>query len=434
MKTDPESNPRLVIEKIVYPGRRLARVDGQVYFTDEGLPGETVDIEILRTHASFIEARTTAVLVPSPLRVAPRCGHYRVCGAYQTMPYPEQLAVKQAQLLEMVKAGGISIPSAPEIIPSPTVWGYRNRIRFSLVRRDQKASLAYHEPGSRESRLEIGGCFLATESAGALAEAVRDAVHPRDTKNLDGIEIRESLEERAALLNLFWKKRRSVGEIDAILSAVRTRFSLTGVVSWTPERNGRTTETLEWGRGSIREKVGPTILEFGPGSFFQVNGAILPRVIEDLAAAAGLRGTETVADIYGGVGTFGLALAEKAQRVHIVESFPANIRFLQANVATNDFQNISICEGTAEEWMPLLAGRGLDLAIVDPPRKGLAREVIRALLENPIAKILYLSCNPTTLIRDLGLLGERYRVENLRLYDFFPQTPHIETLAVLIRR
>jgi 23S rRNA (uracil-5-)-methyltransferase RumA len=434
MKTVPEPRPRLVIEKIVYPGRRLARADGQVYFTDEGLPGETVEIEILRTQASFIEARTTAVLVPSPFRVAPRCGHYRICGAYQTMPYPEQLAAKRAQFLEMVKGAALSIPHEPEIIPSPSVWGYRNRVRFSLVRRDQKASLAYHEPGSRESHVEIGGCFLATESAGALADAVRDAVNERDMENLGGIEIRESLEEKAALLNIFWKKRRNVGEIDAILSAVRTRFSLAGIVSWTPERGGRTAETLEWGRGSLREKVGRTILEFGSGSFFQVNGAILPRVIEDFVLAGGLSGTETVADIYGGVGTFGLALAEKAKRVHVVESFPANIRFLQANIVSNNFHNVSICEGTAEEWMPLLAGRGLDLAIVDPPRKGLAPEVVRALRENPIAKILYLSCNPTTLVRDLGRLGGRYRVENLRLYDFFPQTPHIETLAVLIPR
>jgi len=429
-----ERPPRLRIEKIVYPGRSLGRRESRVYFTDEGLPGETVEIEILKEHASFIEARTTAVPVPSPLRIPARCGHYRTCGVYQTLPYDAQLDLKKNQLREICRTAELSVPDEIDIVPSPAIWRYRNKVRFSLARRKREFFLAYNEPGSRTEFVEAGGCFLAGDRACATADEVLDVVRVNSISNLAEIEIREGRPDGDSLLNLFWKAPRKVRDIDPVLSSVGTRSGAAGIVSWTAGRGRRITETPEWGRSSIRTRIGDLEYEIGAGSFFQVNESILPRVLADMAEAASFQGTETIADIYGGVGTFGLALAGRVKRVHIVESAPEAVPYLNANIARNRMSNVTVCEGTAEEWMAELAGRGLDLAIVDPPRKGLDPAVIQALIAHRVDKVIYLSCNPTTLVRDLALLGRIYTIKSFRAYDFFPQTPHIETLAVLNRR
>jgi len=422
---------RLKIEKIVYPGRRLARKDGRVFFTDDGLPGETIEAEILKERPSFVEARTTAILLPSPRRVPARCGHYLACGSYQCLPYADQLDLKKAQFQEIFRGLEPDLTDGIEIVPSPLEWHYRNKIRFSLRGSGPEAFLAYHEPGSREAFVPTDGCYLATERSCAAAAAVRDAVRERGGSDLAEIEIRESRSENQILVNLYWRTRRSEEDVRAILAALRPRFPPVGAVSWTARRDGQMADFREDGSDTLLERVGEIVFEVGAGSFFQVNGAILPQVLEAVAAAADLRGTETVADVYGGVGTFGLTLGRKAGRVHIVESLPDNIRRLKGNIVRNGLDNVEVCAGRGEDWMADLAGRGLDVVILDPPRKGLAPEVIAALKGHPVGKIIYLSCNPTTLARDIGLLGGSYRSSCLRMFDFFPQTPHIETLAVL---
>ncbi|MCX6566411.1 MAG: class I SAM-dependent RNA methyltransferase [Candidatus Aminicenantes bacterium] len=431
----PESgrSVRLSIEKIVYPGRRLARLDGRVFFTDDGLPGETVEAEILKERSSFVEARTTAILTPSPRRIPARCGHFLACGSYQGLPYADQLDLKKAQFREMFRAPGLALPVEIEIVSSPLEWHYRNKIRFSLRGSGPETFLAYHVPGSHDAFLPTNNrCFLATDQACAIAGAVLATVRECGTPDLGEIEVRESRSEGIFLLNLFWRTRRSKECLDAILAALPPRFPLSGIVSWTPQKGRRAAELLEWGSDSIAERAGETVYEIGAGSFFQINGAILPLVLDAIVAAAGLRGTETVADVYGGVGTFGLALSKSAGRVFVVESFPDNIRRLRSNISKNGLGNVEVCPGPGEEWMTDLAGRGLDLVVLDPPRKGLAPEVVQALNEHSVGKILYLSCNPATLARDIVLLGRKYSPAMVQLFDFFPQTPHIETLAVLV--
>ena len=431
----PESGRpvRLSIEKIVYPGRRLARLEGRVFFANEGLPGETVEAEILREHSSFVEARTTAILTPSPRRIPVRCGHYLACGSYQGLPYADQLELKKAQFREMFREPGPALPAELEIVASPREWHYRNKIRFSLRGSGPETFLAYHAPGSREAFLPTDGrCFLATDHSCAIAGAVLTAVRERGIPDLGEIEVRESRSEGNFLLNLFWRTRRSEAALAAIVPALSPRFPVSGIVSWTPGRGGRSVAFTEWGADALTERTGEMVYEIGAGSFFQINGAILPLVLDAVIAAAGLQGTEIVADVYGGVGTFGLALANSAGRVFVVESSPDNIRRLKSNIAGNGLDNVEVCRAPAENWMTDLAGRGLDLVMLDPPRKGLAPEVVRALNDRPVGKILYLSCNPATLVRDLGLLGPTYSPASVRLFDFFPQTPHIETLAVLV--
>jgi len=423
---------RLSIEKIVYPGRRLARSEGRVFFTDEGLTGETVQAEVVAERSSFVEARTTAVLEASPSRLPARCGHYLACGSYQPLPYPGQLELKKAQAGELFGKACPDLIAGVEIVPSPREWRYRNKIRFSLFGSGSDAHLAYHAPGSREAFVAADeGCFLASEKAAETAGAVLEVVRRTGTADLAEIEIRESAAEASVLLNLFWKSASESSLERKISEDVRNQRPLAGIVSWVPGKKGAFSPRLVWGAEAFRERMDETEVEIGAGSFFQVNLAILPAVIEAIAAAAGLSGRETVADVYGGVGTFGITLAKKSRRVFIVESFPDNLRRLKTNIVRNGLDNVEICPGLSEHWMEEISSRGLDVVILDPPRKGLDPRVVRALVEHPAGKIIYLSCNPSTLARDIGLLKARYTPLSLRLFDFFPQTPHIETLAVL---
>jgi tRNA/tmRNA/rRNA uracil-C5-methylase (TrmA/RlmC/RlmD family) len=161
---------------------------------------------------------------------------------------------------------------------------------------------------------------------------------------------------------------------------------------------------------------------------------MLERALRDIGDFAAAAGGGRLADLYCGIGTFGIALADRFREVAGVESEPDNISLLKANIEANRIPNFRIHEGRSEEWTDLILEKGVDLAVVDPPRKGLEPAVVRSLCARPPAALAYLSCNPATLVRDLRGLLDRFRVTSIRGYDFFPQTPHIETLVGLVRR
>ncbi len=157
-------------------------------------------------------------------------------------------------------------------------------------------------------------------------------------------------------------------------------------------------------------------------------------MFEDVAAAAGGTADAVIADLYCGLGTFGMVLAKRSREVFGVEPEAGNVAFLKKNLALNGIGNFAVCEGTAEEWLPEILDREPAIVILDPPRRGVDPAIVRQLVEEAVPRLLYLSCNPTTLARDLKGLLAAYDVADVRVYDFFPHTPHIETLAVLERR
>jgi 23S rRNA (uracil1939-C5)-methyltransferase len=424
---------RLAIEKLVYPGRSLAVLDGRVVFADEGLPGETVEAEPAGERGNYLEAKTTRVLTASPARVAPRCAHYRACSLYQTLDYPAQIEVKRGQLAEIL-AGAAPVPASGfDLIPSPDVWGYRNKVRFGLRRDGGDVRLAYNAPGSRDELVPVDDCRLVARPVMDILQAALDVIRGGDFRTLSEIEARQAEGGREILINLFWSGAPAPGDIDGLVAGLSSRAPLVGIVS--QRRRGRGwSETTEWGRGWIEDRAAGTAFLVGARSFFQVNVPLLGRVIADIRAAAAFTGAERLADLYCGVGTFGLALAGAVREVHGVESDPANIDFLRRNIERSRVRSFKMYEGTAEEWAgPLLAAK-TDAAVFDPPRKGLGPEIVQALLAAPPARLFYLSCNPTTLARDVKALAPAFGVALVRGYDFFPHTPHIETLAVLEKK
>lgn len=422
------------IEKVVYPGRRLVRKDdGKVIFTDFGLPGEDVEMELLGERKSYAEARTTAILSPSPRRVVPRCDHFRACSVYQEIDYPLQLEIKKAQLAEILGRGLPGTPGTVDIVPSPELWGYRNRIGLTVLWDNGRPSLAYHEPGETADFIPAGRCALVLDRVNDLADRLLALAGKNGWTSLHGLDIRYGRSSGSLMAVL---KVDSLEGLDAMAAAVRESVpeaDLTGLAASVAMKDKKKQMVLT-GRDHLEEKAGGLTFVYGAFSFFQVNTGILELVIEDVRdILSGMR-SPVVADMYCGVGTFGLAAASKSSRVLGIESDPENIKYLKRNVALNDIPNYTVCEGPSEEWIEDVLERRPDAVIFDPPRRGLDRSIVAGLNGKRVGKIIYLSCNPATLVRDLAGLSEGYDLELVRAYDFFPHTPHIEVLALLKRK
>lgn len=423
---------RLEVERIVYPGRRLGRGEGKVVFTDRGIPGERVEVEILRDRKTYAEARTVSILEPSARRVEPRCAHFLACSPYQEMDGALELEVKRGQV-EEIMARALKRPvGGIEVVPSPELWGCRNKIGLRVLWEGERAFAAYHEPGRRDAFVRVDRCALVDDRTNETLEAVLALVSSAPFRSVEGIEVRTSRREGRSLVLLELASGHEVEALGKALSAMRRGAGLAGAAAWFPAgRTGRL-QTLT-GRGFVEESVAGRVFRIGPHSFFQTNVGLLERVFDDIAAAVkrGAKAEPVVADLYCGLGTFGILLAGAAREVFGVEPDPENIAFLKTNLGLNGVGNFAVCEGTTEEWLPEVLDREPDVVILDPPRRGVAAEVVGGLVERPVPLLLYLSCNPTTLARDLQVLLGTYALEGLRIYDFFPHTPHIETLAFL---
>jgi len=400
------------IQKIIYPGKSLGLSNNKTILTDEGIPGETVEITSLEEKKNYIEAETIKIIKPSPYRIAPKCDHYKICSPYQYIDYKTQLAIKESQLKEIFPDISISV------IPSPEIWGYRNKIKLNVIWKDKKASLAYHVPESRDKFIQIESCCLVSENVNKLLASFIKLVNKENMNFIKEVEVRESSRGQPASAS-----RRRGG---ACLSPTTKDLMLT---TYPPVCKGGF-ET----RPYIEETVSGKTFRIGPSSFFQVNVPMLELVIEEMKKSITLDKKEILADLYCGIGTFGIALSQFAEKVIGIESEPTNISFLKSNLKLNNIENFGLYEGLCEKLFPAMLNSGITTLILDPPRKGLENMLCQNILLSSIKKIIYLSCNPSTLSRDLKILSRSYALKTLHLFDFFPQTPHIETLAVLEKK
>jgi len=421
---------RINIQKIVYPGRRLALAEGKVIFTDRGLPGETVEVEVFKDRKSYAEARTLRVLEPSPSRVEPRCAHYLACSPYQDMDYGLELEVKRAQVGEIMSRELKRPFEIPAVRPSPEIWGYRNRIRLRVLRENGAARHVYNEPGEQSSFVAVDRCHLVSDRMNDILARILGLINGGPFTSVAGVEARTSRSNGQSLLVCDLESGAEAAALAGGLAGLKREFDLAGAVASIYDGKNWRDEKL-FGRDFIEESVRGLTYRIGARSFFQTNIGILEQVFDDVAAAVAPQAGSTVADLYCGLGTFGIFLAKRAREVFGVEEAGENIPFLKKNLALNRVGNFAVCEGTSEEWLPEILERGPGVIILDPPRKGVDPRIVRGLVEDPAPILLYLSCNPTTLARDLKGLLEAFVLADLRVYDFFPHTPHIETLAVL---
>jgi 23S rRNA (uracil1939-C5)-methyltransferase len=418
------------IEKIVYPGRRMGLLEGKVVFTDRGLPGETVEIDVFKDRRSYAEARTLRIVEPSPARVEPRCAHYLACSPYQDMDYALEVDVKRTQVIEILTRELRQPFGHLRLTPSPEIWGYRNKIGLRILREDGEARFVYHEPGEQASFVSVDRCYLVPDRMNDLMAALIGAINAVPLATVDGVEIRTSRSSGESLLLCDLASDAEKAAVAEAFGRLKKEFRLVGAVASIFDGKHFNDEKL-FGRDFIEERTAGLTFRIGARSFFQINMGILERVFADVAAAAGPTADAVIADLYCGLGTFGLFLAKRAREVFGVEPEPDNIAFLKKNLTLNGIGNFAVCEGTTEDWLPEILDRAPAVVVLDPPRRGVDPRIVGRLVEDPVPRLLYLSCNPTTLARDLKGLLEAYEVADVHIYDFFPHTPHIETLAVL---
>ena len=428
-----ESPPiEVTLTGMAHRGPAVGRSDGQVVFAFYGIPGERVKVQLERRRKKFLQAHVVEVLESSPDRIEPRCPYYGACGGcqWQHIDYPAQVRLKQ-QVVEEHFARIGKQPVAVDAVHTPeSPWAYRYGCEIALSR-----EAGFRQRGSRRV-VEVEQCAIShpliSKLLATLNAMIRDGRIP-DLWGRNWVETRVIPQGGSATLALILEGVRNVDlaaepELQTVLDALATIPEAVSVSYRTPS-------------GAVEPYAGATMvgldvmgktIQFPPGAFFQASVEMLPLVIARMRALAGVKADETVLDLYCGVGIFGLFLAEDAGQVIGVELDRQAIAAARQTAENWGLQNTEFWDLPAEKVTAALPE--VDVAIVDPPRTGMDPRVLRALAGSAPSRIVYLSCEPSTLARDAALLRDAgYGVERLELFDFFPQTYHIENLALFRR-
>jgi 23S rRNA (uracil1939-C5)-methyltransferase len=438
--TTPARAPRrgelleVEIESLAFGGRGIARAEGFVVFVEGALPGDRVRAEVTKGKKRFAEARAVELLRPSPDRVPDRCLHGgEPCpGApWQGLPYERQLAVKQEQVGEALRRiGDLEGFELEEIVPAEEQWRYRNKLEYSFGEADGETALGFHARGRWDLVVDVEDCHLASEAGNAARNKVRDwarleAIPPYDPRSRKGV-----------LRNLVVREGRRTGQIQTRLVTSASRLPRPPVDLHTViegDSGGTNGPTGVLGEEYLREELAGLKLEISHGAFFQTNTEMAERLYAVAAEFAGLSGSERVFDLYCGIGTIGLTMAAQAGEVWGLELVPEAIADAKRNAERNGIENAHFVAGNARTGLRDLvekAGKP-DVVVVDPPRAGLSQKIVRRILECEAKRIVYVSCNPTTLAPNAAQLAEAgYRLRRVRPVDMFPQTPHIECVAL----
>ena len=421
--------PQVVaIEKPIYGGNFLARHDGKAVFVPLALPGETVRVRITQNKSGYSTAELAAIVSPAPERIEPRCPHFGSCGGcnYQHTDYATQLAFKEAILRETLERAGVPALAAIGIL-SAEPWAYRNRIRVAF---DANGNPGYRGRRSHDlvaiSECPIAAPLLVTAAQQAAQILARVPANLRPHELLLFCDPSES-----SLLATFFVAGPTQLRLESIATALQEQVpALKGAELATGGRPGRPPQTLaQWGATSIVYPAAGFDYRVDQGAFFQVNrwliDAFVARVIGD--SQGGLAW-----DLYAGVGLFARQLTTRFSKVVAVESAPASAAALAANLAGTTGE--AIAASTLEFLRENTHGPRPDLIVVDPPRTGLDGGVSVLFSEIAARHLVYVSCDPATLARDLRvLLGGGYTIESITLADLFPQTFHLETVVRLRR-
>lgn len=423
---------QIKIKKIVYPGKSLSQIEGKIIFTDEGLPGESVEVEPVKEKNNFIEAKTVNIISPSAHRIKPRCSHYKICAPYQYMDYDTQIKIKQAQLKEDFFAHQLKT-DLPGLIfrPAPNIWNYRNKISFNIIWENNIPYLAYNLPDSATQFEKIEECFLVPGRINLLLKHMLGLIKDANMEFINKVVIKESSDKKNILLTLYGNQRKELKDFSDSCEKLTTHFPISGIIYICKNQN--TSLTLS-GNYFIKEFIGKTQFLIGAESFFQTNIEMLKILLEDMTKSILLDKNKIIADLYCGVGTFGILLAKKVSKVIGVESSKENISFLKKNIELNNITNFHIRKGDCRKLIDSVLKTSPDVLIFNPPRKGLDKTICDHILMKPPRAIAYISCNPATLTRDLKILLSVYKLKKIFAYDFFPQTPHMETLVILEKK
>jgi 23S rRNA (uracil1939-C5)-methyltransferase len=441
----------LQVESLAYGGNGVARLNGFVVFVRRGLPGDRVRARVTKVKRNHAEALATEIVEPSPARVDAPCAHYPACGGcrFQDLAYEAQAAAKEAQVADALRRiGGIPEPPLEPLVPAVERFHYRNKLEYSFTPGPEGPILGFHKAGRWDEVLDIERCWLTTDLGNAIREAVRAWAREERLPAYDQAEgtgylrhlvVREGRNTGQALVELVTApgERFESGYFVEVLRRFPEVRSIHWAVNDTPAEVTNLPTRLLWGDEAIEEQLLGLRFRVRPNAFLQTNTAMAERLYQLALEAAALTGRETVYDLYCGIGTIGLTMASSALTVWGVDVSEESVACALENAELNGIGNAAFFAGNVGQALEELRERAgpPDVVVVDPPRAGLAGKALRRVGEASAPRLVYVSCNPTTLAGDLKRLAADwgYRLERARPLDMFPHTPHVETVALLVR-
>ena len=441
----------LHVDSLAYGGNGVARLDGFVVFVRRGLPGDTVRARVTKVKRSHAEAIALDVIAPGADRVEAPCKHFGTCGGcrFQDLAYEAQIAAKELQVRDALeRLGGLSDVELEPIVPAVAPFHYRNKLEYSFTETPDGPALGFHRAGRWDEVLDVERCWLTTD----LGTAVKDAV--RDWARSEGLTAYSQATAEGFLRHLVFREGRNTGQAlvvlvtapgelrgaDGLVESLR-RLPEVRAVHWAV--NDRPAEVTNlptkilWGEEAIEEELLGLRFRVRPNAFLQTNTAMCERLYELALEYAALTGEETVYDLYCGIGTIGLVMAREALTVWGIEVSEESIACAVENAGLNGLANAAFFAGEVGADLEELRERAgaPDVVVVDPPRAGLSGKALRRVARLGAEKIVYVSCNPTTLAGNAAELSREhgYLLERARPVDMFPHTPHVETVALFTR-
>ncbi len=442
----------LTIDDLAFGGEGVGRVDGYVVFVRGGVPGDRLLVRVSETRARFGRGTIEAIQTPSPARVDAPCPYFERCGGcrLQHIAYEAQLTFKEKQVRDCLeRLGAAGVFALRPILPAPAPYGYRNKMEFTVAGAAGTPLIGLHAADRYDIVLDIERCLLQSEPMNALLDEVRAQTRARDLSVYDQesgqgllrfVTLREGRGTGDVMVNVV-AASPDVATLAPVAEGLRARVPATASVVLTVNAKKAavavgTEEHVLLGRDHIVESLGGLRFQVSAGSFFQTNTLQAARLFDLVADACELGGDETVADLYSGTGAISLLLARRCRRLYGIEVAAAAVDDAVRNARLNGIENCTFLAGEVRHVLPALVSEGVraDVVVADPPRAGFHPKALGALVALGPSRIVYVSCNPATLARDVGdLLRLGYRLEWVQPVDMFPQTPHIEAVARLRR-
>src|SRR5581483_5764696 len=436
----------LTVDSLAFGGNGVARLDGFVVFVRRGLPGDTVRARVTKVQRRHAEAIATSVVAPGPLRVEAPCAHYPACGGcrFQDLAYDAQLAAKEQWVADSLeRLAGLHDPPLEPIVPARSQFHYRNKMEYSFAPGDDGPVLGLHRAGRWDEVLPIERCWLTTDVGNRIRNRIADWAREEgltgyDQETQDGylrhLVVREGRNTGQALVQLVTARGERFDRerlIEVLTEIPEVRSIHWSVNRGVAEVTNLPTELL-WGEDAIEERIGGLRFRVRPNAFLQTNTEMAERLYELALEFAALDGGETVYDLYCGIGTIGLSMARDAMTVWGIEISEESVACAIENAELNSVGNAAFFAGNVGQVLRELRDRAGDpqVVVVDPPRAGLAGKALKRLGELAAPRVVYVSCNPTTLAGDVKRLAEEYGYRLVRTtpVDMFPHTPHVETV------
>lgn len=460
------------ITDLAVGGRGVARLNGKVVFVEKGLPGQRVKIQIFKNRKDYAEGRVVELVENSPLYEKPRCDYFDICGgcSLQNMKYGEQLRYKQRWIKETLeRVGGLTEIPVGETIPSPDIYFYRNKMEFSFSdkvwsTREKKiqprvlgVGLGLHLPGRYDTIINIDECFLQSDVSNRVVRfvrefAVKSGLPAYNIQRHKGfwrfLIIREGKLTGESLLNLITNRcsedeERVINEL-----AEKMRNEIPEVTAFFHAEHYGKSQAAIWenvrkvyGKDFIQECIGEYIFRVDCGTFFQTNSRQVEKLYETVKDAGKFTGKETVYDLFSGAGTIPIYLSPAVCGGTIVgmELDPRAVEVARANAALNNVTNCHFIQGKVRSLTkhpPLLFKKfgKPGVVIADPPRSGVDTKTVDRIIKLKAERVIYVSCNPAALARDLKLFSNTYHIEKIVPVDMFPHTAHIESVTTLIKK